>query len=267
MSFHVKFTYVLVTVDLIDGNLKSTMRVVVAIADQFLPASVKRVQPPLTRNKSATLDSSSMNANGRHGEKSHSANTLPNCVPNHTSSTESPQKSPSPVTHLNTLSLGRNNHYSPFNFGRFHRSVTPEMRPESPIYSTPIDSIKGTPEEVPEGTRRPSLNRKKGRDSFNAEKQMIVLEELVQSQTEVMDMKNQMLQLFALVCLDLSVCTCIYIYVCVCVHVCVCVCVCVCPSVCVRVCMSVCVCVCAAHFITYARASSLYKYGLKEPFI
>ena len=206
-------------VDLVDGNLKSTMRVVVAIADQFLPASVKRVQQPLTRNKSATLDSSSMNANGRRGENSRSANTLPNCMPNHTSSAESPQKSPSPVTHLNALSLGRNNHYSPFNFGRFQRSVTPEMRPESPIYSTPIDSIKGTPEEVPESTRRPSLNRKKGRDSFNSEKQMIVLEELVQSQTEVMDMKNQMLQLFALVCL-IFVSIHMYLYLCVCLSVC-----------------------------------------------
>ena len=213
------------------------MRVVVAIADQFLPASVKRVQPPMSRNRSATLDSSSMNANPRRSENSRGVNTLPNCVPNHSSSTESPQKSPSPVTHLNTLSLGRNNHYSPFNFGRHQRSITPEMRPESPIYSTPIDSIKGTPEEVPESTKRPSLIRRKGRDSFNSEKQMIVLEELAQSQTEVMDMKNQMLQLFALVCLyfvifvnadlrvrvclsvclslSLSLSTCVQIYLCI----------------------------------------------------
>lgn len=175
------------------------MRVVVAIADQFLPTSVRRVQP-IPHSKAATLDSSaSLHASSQRG--------VNDCVPNHSSGDHS-QKSPSPVTHLNTLSLRRNNHLIPV--GLHQRSVTPEMRPESPIYSTPIDSIKGTSEEVPEGTRRPSLGRRKGRGSFNSEKQIIVLEELAQSQTEVMDMKNQMLQLFALVCLILGcVCMCL----------------------------------------------------------
>ena len=156
----------------------------------------------------------------------------PNCTLNR-STGEPPQKSPSPITQLMTTTLGRNNHL-PFNMHR--RSFTPEMRPESPIYSTPIDSIEGTSGEIAEGARRPSIGRKKGRESFNTEKQMLVLEELAQSQTEVMDMKNQMLQLFALVCLVcmimcVCVCTCIHVWLCVCVCVCV---VCVCVHTCIH---------------------------------
>lgn len=185
------YSVYLSTTDIVDGNLKAAMRVVVAIADQFLPASVKRVQP-MSRNRSATMDSSSSNTSSQRG-----VSTSPNCTSNQ-SSGEIPQKSPSPI--MTTLTLGRNNNHMHVPFTLHQRSTTPEMRPESPIYSTPIDSIKGTSGEIAEGTKRPSLNRKKARDSFTSEKQMIVLEELAQSQTEVMDMKNQMLQLFALVC-------------------------------------------------------------------
>lgn len=171
------------------------MRIVLAIADQFLPTSVRRMQP-IPRSRATT--NSSPNASLQRG-----ASVLPNCTSSQPSGES--QKSPSPITtQLILPSQGRNNHIS---LSYHQRSVTPEMRPESPIYSTPIDSIKGTSGEISEGTRRPSLGRRKGHNnSFTSEKQVLVLEELAQSQTEVMDMKNQMLQLFALVCLICGVC-------------------------------------------------------------
>ena len=200
----------LLTIDIVDGSLKAAMRVVVAIADQFLPTSVRRVQP-MSRPRAYT--ESSPSTGSQRG-----SSVSPNCTLNR-STGEPPQKSPSPITQLMTTTLGRNNHL-PFNIHR--RSYTPEMRPDSPIYSTPIDCIEGSSGEIAEGTRRPSLGRKKGRDSFNTEKQMLVLEELAQSQTEVMDMKNQMLQLFALVCLLCACLSVLNMYVYPCMFMCVC---------------------------------------------
>lgn len=178
------------------------MRAVVAIADQFLPASVRRMQP-MSRSRAATESSS--NASSQHA-----ISVSPNSMPSQSSG--EPQKSPSPIAQL-TTTLGRNNHL--ISYCRNQRSVTPEIRSDSPIYSTPIDSIKGTSGEIAEGTRRPSVGRRKKSEGFSSEKQMIMLEELAQSQTEVMDLKNQMLQLFALVCLIMcSVCDCDSVCVC-----------------------------------------------------
>ena len=225
--------------DIVDGSLKAAMRVVVAIADQFLPTSVRRVQP-MSRPRAYT-DASAGNGAQRGSSVS------PNCTLNR-STGEPPQKSPSPIAQLMTSTLGRNNHLPIY---MHRRSFTPEMRPESPIYSTPIDSIEGSSGEVAEGTRRPSVGRRKGRDTFNTEKQMLVLEELAQSQTEVMDMKNQMLQLFALVC---QVCVSMYVYVCI--HVCMCVCI----HVCVYDMYTACVCVCV-YMCGYIL--SLYMYLIR----
>jgi len=167
------------TVDITDSSLKAAMRVVLAIADHFLPTSVKRGHTLPQQNR--TMQS-------------------PSHIHHHQNGQSTPPQADQ-IAYTRTLPVGKSAPYfrDDFRETSLQRSLTPE-RPESPIYSTPIDAIEG---EVAESARRPSFGRSgRRRESggLSESKHVLILEELAQSQTEVMDLKNQMLQLFALVC-------------------------------------------------------------------
>ena len=154
------------------------MKVVLAIADHFLPTSVKRGHTLPQQNR--TMQS-----------------------PSHIHHHQNGQSTPPQGDHIytRTLPVGKSPPYfrDDYRESSLQRSLTPE-RPESPIYSTPIDAIEG---EVAESARRPSIGRsgrRRENGGLSESKHVLILEELAQSQTEVMDVKNQMLQLFALVC-------------------------------------------------------------------
>jgi len=157
------------------------MRIVLAIADHFLPTSVKRGHTLPQQNRTTQSPSHSYQ-NGK---------------------TTPPQDQ---ITYSRTLPVGKSPPYfrDDYREASHHRSLTPE-RPESPIYSTPIDAIEG---EVAGNARRASFGRggrRRENGGLSESKHVLILEELAQSQTEVMDLKNQMLQLFALVCHCVSV--------------------------------------------------------------